>query len=90
MPVEPADDHEPALGAGRVERRPVLDGEQRRVVPRRAGRAHDPRLAADRGERVERRLQIAGSAGGRLGARPRGPGEPERQRGGDARDGVAH
>ena len=89
--VESADQHEPALGTRRVERPFVLEGEQRHVVPRHAGPAHDPRLAAERGEGVELGLQVAAAPGRGLGAYLRGSSEPQHQPGRHAGgQGVTH
>ena len=77
--VETADEHQPPFGSGEIEGRVVLEGEERDVVPRHARGAHRPRLAGDRGQRLERRAQVAGGPGGRLGARLRGSGEQQRQ-----------
>ena len=82
--VEAADQHEPAFGVCAVEGRPVLQRQQRLVVPRRAGRADRPRRAAERGDGFERRRQGRRVRGRRLGAGVRA-GEDERRRDTDRR-----
>ena len=69
--VEPAHEHDAALGPREVEGRRILEGEQRRLVAGHPGRAHDTRLARERRESVERRPQVRRAVRSRLDRRRR-------------------
>jgi hypothetical protein len=59
--IQPADDHEAELHRGGIERRRVLDCEQRRLVARDSGSADDSWLARERSQRLELGIDRGGT-----------------------------